>query len=313
MRVFAVKHKSPAARRSSQSGGLFSAAAEVILARGGVVYGCYGRIEDGRAAVSHIRVDSLQELDKIKGSKYVQSCAYLCYGDLIEDLAEGRQVLFGGTSCQVDGLLRAVRSRGVSDERLYTCDIICHGVPSLLSLNKYIEYTEQKHGGKAVQFNLRDKSFGTEPITSVTLDDGEKISNDIYPEMFYSNVALRPSCGACRYTTYEKPADITMGDLVGIQSICPEFVDDINLGFSVAFVRSEKGLALFEETNTERLEIEKYYQPNLDHPSYIPRCRDKFYHLMLSDGFEKAMKKYTKLGGLPTKLKRRVLKRIGRW
>lgn len=313
MRVFAVKHKSPAARRSSQSGGLFSAAAEVILARGGVVYGCFGRIEDGRAAASHIRVDSLQELDKIKGSKYVQSCAYLCYGDLIKDLKEGRQVLFGGTSCQVDGLLRAVHSRGVSDERLYTCDIICHGVPSLLSLEKYIRWVEEKNKVEIAQFNTRDKAFGWEHVTTTTTTDGKHLSDDIYPELFYSNVALRPSCGECRYTTYEKPADITMGDLVGIQSICPEFVDDINLGFSVAFVRSEKGLALFEETNTERLEIEKYYQPNLDHPSYIPRCRDKFYHLMLSDGFEKAMKKYTKLGGLPTKLKRRVLKRIGRW
>lgn len=42
-------------------------------------------------------------------------------------LDQGRQVLFSGTPCQVDGLYRYL---GEHPERLITCDVACSGVGS---------------------------------------------------------------------------------------------------------------------------------------------------------------------------------------
>lgn len=46
------------------------------------------------------------------------------------DLYAGREVLFSGTSCQVDGLKKFLSTECVKN--LICVDIVCHGVPSPL-------------------------------------------------------------------------------------------------------------------------------------------------------------------------------------
>ena len=85
--------------------------------------------------MKHIRVDSLKELWKIQGSKYVQSEIADSYQRVKVDLQSGKDVLFSGTPCQIAGLKNFLRKEY---DNLYTIDLICHGVPSQRMFQVYL-------------------------------------------------------------------------------------------------------------------------------------------------------------------------------
>ena len=63
-------------------------------------------------------------------------------------------VLFTGTPCQIAGLY-AFHSSEKENAKLITIDLICHGVPSPLLWNNYLDYREQKMVGRVTECNLR--------------------------------------------------------------------------------------------------------------------------------------------------------------
>ena len=122
--AFAVWNGDEDVRRRSTAGGAFSALAEYVLEGGGVVFGA--ALDDG-LKVSHIAVKNLHDLPRLRGAKPVQSDVGESYQQARLYLDQGRQVLFSGTPCQVDGLYRYL---GEHPERLITCDVACSGVCS---------------------------------------------------------------------------------------------------------------------------------------------------------------------------------------
>ena len=55
------------------SGGIFTVLAQEVLKRKGIVYGCAMLYENQNLVIKHIGIDKIEELCKLKGSKYVQS------------------------------------------------------------------------------------------------------------------------------------------------------------------------------------------------------------------------------------------------
>lgn len=135
---YAAWAKSDEEYRSSTSGGVASVLSRYILRRGGVVYGC--TILPG-VEVKHVRIDKEEDLQLLKGSKYVQSNIIKALPQLRKDVQEHMLVLFVGTPCQV-AAVRNMFPKGYSDN-LYLVDIICHGVPSLKMLRLH---TKRKAG-----------------------------------------------------------------------------------------------------------------------------------------------------------------------
>ena len=85
--VYAAINQNEKLLGTSASGGVFSALAVSILNRGGVVYGAAMSKDDNTILkVSHIRVDNLEQLSYLQGSKYVQSDMGDIYSDLKNDL-----------------------------------------------------------------------------------------------------------------------------------------------------------------------------------------------------------------------------------
>lgn len=87
--IYAGRLKDEELLSESQSGGAFTAFATLILNRGGVVYGaaftdCFG--------VAHRRIDSIEELEELKGSKYVQSDLSDTLLAIRKDLVAGKEV-----------------------------------------------------------------------------------------------------------------------------------------------------------------------------------------------------------------------------
>ncbi len=124
-RAYAAINQDRQTREVSTSGGVFTALAESILDRGGVIYGA---IYDEAWRVVHHRVDQRDDLALIRGSKYSQSDMSGVVSWVLQDLRAGRWVLFSGTQCQVDGVRRAA-GKSLCD-KLLLVDMICHGVPS---------------------------------------------------------------------------------------------------------------------------------------------------------------------------------------
>lgn len=76
---------------TSTSGGAASVLSQYIVSLGGVVYGCSVL---PNIQISHIRVDKMEDLHLLKGSKYVQSQIEFIIPQLRNDVKQGVPVLF---------------------------------------------------------------------------------------------------------------------------------------------------------------------------------------------------------------------------
>lgn len=102
--VYAAASNDDNLLRKSASGGAFAVLAENVLKKGGVVYGAALPLESGKLEPKHLRIDTVERLPELQGSKYVQSVIGDTYAQAKKDLLDGKSVLFSGTPCQIAGL-----------------------------------------------------------------------------------------------------------------------------------------------------------------------------------------------------------------
>lgn len=288
--VYAVKHQEEAVRASSRSGGVFTALTDLVLESSGIVYGCV-LTEDFRAV--HIRADNVDLRNLMRGSKYIQSELGDTYKNVKLDLDAGRNVIFSGTSCQVAGLRSFL---GREYEKLICVDIVCHGVPSKKVWMKYLEWQEKRTGKKVVAADFRDKAnFGWRAHTeTLTMDDGSKVSSEVFKNLFYGHTVLRPCCYECPYKDVMHPGDVTIADYWGIEKAAPEFDD--NKGVSLVLVNTDKGIKVFDKCKEKlvwkQTRIEDSMQPPLKAPFTRPANRDAFWKDLQTEDFAMIAKHY---------------------
>lgn len=292
--VYAVRLKDEEQLSRSQSGGAFYALAVWMLERGGVVYGV-GFADHFR--VVHKRVETVAELEELRGSKYVQSDLRGVFPRVKEDLRAGRQVLFSGTSCQVSGLQSYVGRR--LSAGLYTVDLVCHGVPSPAVWADYVDYVEHEAGEECQSVKFRDKAFGWVGCTETfRFLSGNTIHRKSYVYMYFRHLMHRSSCHVCPYTNLKRCSDVTVGDFWGWTKISQEFGD--NKGVSLVLVSSERGRELFDEAKSGLYLIPSNptdcLQPQLQYPSGRHHLREAFIRDYEARGFEYVARRYGDLG-----------------
>ena len=298
--AYAAMGKDEEERLSSSSGGAFSQIARAIIKRGGAVFGA--AFTDG-LTVKHVCIENEEDIAPLRSSKYVQSEMGDTFSSVKKLLECGRYVLFCGTPCQVGGLLSFL---GKEYPRLYCADIICHGVPSPLALEKYAEYRKEMIADKCAnkpeisRISFRDKREGWESFSmTVGFTDGTEYSSrydkDIYMKAFLSNKSLRPSCFECRFKTLKRPSDITLADFWGVDSVCPDMND--KKGTSLLLVHTEKGRELLFEISpfmninkTDTNEAVKHNRAAVHSPKR-PASRDRFMRLLSVYPFDVAHKR----------------------
>lgn len=242
--AYACYNKDETIRLRSSSGGIFTLIAEYIIDNGGAVFGA-GFDKD--FAIVHSYVKTREELEKLRGSKYVQSKIGDTYKRTKKLLDQGRKVLFTGTPCQIGGL-KSYLQKDYSN--LFCTDIICHGVPSPKVLQKYICYHENQVGSSTRRISFRRKDEGWKRYSvSLSFENNteylQTLDNDLFMKAFLSNVCLRPSCYSCNFKTLHRQSDITLADFWGIQNVLPEMDDD--KGTSLIFINSVNGQLILEE------------------------------------------------------------------
>ena len=243
-------------RKNSASGGAFSAIATKILEQDGIVYGANISFNNGIAKVEHIRIDNKKELYKILGSKYVQSDCNNIYKEILKDLLNGKKVLFGGTSCQVNALYKYLANQNI--ENLYTIDLICHGVPGVDFFNSYVYELEKKYKSQIIDFKFRKKiNNKIEYSEIITMIHKGKIfykeipaEKSSYYRLFLLGESYRKICYDCEYASINKPADITVGDYFELQEDYPELYKKEKLneidGISCVIIHTKKGKEIFK-------------------------------------------------------------------
>ena len=314
-KIYAVKAKDDEVRFNSSSGGAFTVLSDIVLEDKGIVYGA---VFDENLKVHHIRCDDTQKRNLCRYSKYSQSDMGKIFSEVKKDLLDGRQVLFTGTPCQVDGLNCFLS--GVNTEKLFLVDIICHGVLSPKLFSEFLKLIEKKRKKKVVGYCYRAKDFGWSDLEKVTFDDGsQEVGTEFlqtWKKIFYENCDLRPSCYTCKYSTTPRSSDITIGDFWGIEKFSPDFVD--TKGVSMVLVNTDKGKSFFEKAKghfdikEQTLEEAKVRNPNLYKSSAPFVSPEAFWNDYNKYGFYYVVKKYGRydLKNRTKYLIKRILKKL---
>ena len=306
--AYAAYNKREEIRMASSSGGLFSLLAEYVIQRDGVGFGaCF----DERFHVVHQYTERKEELEKFRGSKYVQSKIGESYQKVKEFLMDGRMVLFTGTPCQIGGLKAYLQKEY---ENLICQDMICHGVPSPKVWDRYLKYRETIAGSAAQKITFRGKKNGWKRFSlsfSFKNDSeyDETLDRDFMMTAFLKNVCLRPSCYNCSFKNIRRESDITLADFWGIQNIFPGMDDD--KGTSLLILNSLKGKALFEkvkngmEYRSVALQEAIKYNPAMTQSVLWNSKRNGFLKNIDKIAFDKLVKRYCS-GSLLSKCRKKA-------
>lgn len=294
MECYAAFNKNEDIRMKSSSGGLFSLFASEVINNSGVVYGV--RMSEDNYSTVYDRATNEQELEVLRGSKYLQAKIQDTYIKVKNDLDNGIYVLFTGTGCQINGLKNFLRK---DYDNLICVDVICHGTPSPKLWKEYLVYQENKRGGdKIADVKFRNKDCGWENYRMKQDDTYIPMSDDIFMQLFLRNFALRPSCYNCA-AKKNKCSDITLGDFWGIDDVSPEMND--HKGTSLVIVRTLKGQNFLDSVKDDLVIKSVTYEDGVKcNPSeYLstdyPQERSTFFDDLDSLGFEALYKKYLQL------------------
>lgn len=294
VKVYAAINQSSDVRMQSSSGGIFTLIAEYILEQNGIVFGAKF---DNDFNVKHEFIQDKEQLKEFRGSKYVQSNIGDTYKKTKEFLEKQKYVLFTGTPCQIEGLYAYLQN---DYKKLYTQDIICHGVPSPKVWSKYLKYRKEVDNAilKKIEFKNKDDGWQNWNLKFSYEKKAYKnsLNNDIYVQAFLKNISLRDSCYNCNFKKKNRISDITLGDFWGIQNVNPKFGD--NQGTSLVIINSDKGRELFEKIINniiyEEVDFEsaiKYNTSMIKSPKK-PKSRKKFFENIDNIPIDKLVKRY---------------------
>lgn len=233
-------------RIHSTSGGAFAILAKYVLKNNGYVCGVAWN-ENWEA--EHIIIDKVEDLQKLRFSKYVQAKTGNCYKKIKDLLENGKNVLFSGTPCQNAGLNKFLNK---DYQNLITVDILCHGAPSPKVWQDYLKENYNKENISEINFRnkYKDWNVGTcwEAIYNTNYgyikEENRKKQIGIYLEAFLKHVLSNDACMECKYKFIPRPADFTMGDCWFLRNN-PNY--DSKNGLSVLLTNNSKAELVFKK------------------------------------------------------------------
>ena len=240
----------------SSSGGAFSFFARKVLEEGGVVFGAYMSNDQN---LKHIPIFDIDGLDKLRGSKYVQSDIEYSFRQIRTFLKEGRKVLFCGTPCQVSGLYKYLNDR--YNDQLITLDLVCHGVPSQLVFKVYLEKLKKcfKTNDDIKEFRFRKlNSWAIIPAVKFSESEWKILDREknVYMDAFFNGWIYRESCFHCAYANMDRVGTFTIADFWGIGKHGLPFKKNVASGVSLV-IDNHNNMYKFITDNKTNVYIEK--------------------------------------------------------
>lgn len=298
MKIIASHNSVESIRHHSSAGGIFSIISKDVIQSGGIVYGV-GYDSDWN--VVHKRVVDDNHISELRGSKYVFSNILNSIKNIQQDLESGYKVLFSGTPCQV----ATMRKHFNDNDNLLLVEVVCHGAPEAKYWNRYLDnicVNLKKTRKDISDINFRDKRFGWKNYCfSIKFKDNSefvtKPGKNPYMRAFLKDYTLKSGCYKCpfKYPLGSK-ADITLGDLWGIEVLAPQINN--NLGTTLVIARTEIGVKAIQNIPViENLSLDKVtiYNKAIITPATEPILRSQFlYDCENEDDIVAVFNKYTK-------------------
>lgn len=239
LECYAAYNRNDSVLKQSSSGCVFTALAEKIISNNGLVAGVI--IDD---KIKHIIVDNFEDLEKLRGSKYLQSYTGGIYNEVVKKLKENKKVLFTGTPCQC-----AAMRNMIEDENLYVVDIVCHGVPSYKVFDKANNdrYNDKFIGIKRVKdkswLNRKNEYYKEKGKVS----HEEEYKKDTFIMGFHNKHYLNDICYNCIFANGIHTSDITIGDFWGVDRSNPKlYLKNKDKGVSIVVINTKKGQKFFD-------------------------------------------------------------------
>ena len=243
-RCYAAKIQDQELIKGCTSGGLVTALVKFYLSNKDIVFGAAFIENEG---VKHIKIETLNDLQKLKGSKYIQSRmdgVYIMIKNVLKNTT--KKVLYIGTPCQADAVKMMFPS-----ERILTVSFICGGVPSE---KMYADYLIEK----GVKYpHVKSILFRDKQTYLVKVNQGkgvfeEKRNESKYLQSYDDGFSIRQSCFNCKYCSRERPGDITVGDYWGIEKTLLKSAKEPNM--SCILINTDKSENLIKNLPTIFLE-----------------------------------------------------------
>ena len=258
--LYSAWAKNSEIRETTTSGGISYEISKWALSKGYYVCGVEFSYEKMRA--QHFICENAEEIEKLKGSKYLQSDCQYAIKQLIKILMDNpkKKAIFFGTPCQVAGL-RNVLIKKKLRERVILIDIFCHGVPTFNLWKNYLNWLENKKNIKKEEIKkliFRDKKYSWHTYyMHITCDNNKEYicsrKKDPFLKLFSMGTLNQKECFTCMYRN-DSFADIRLGDFWG------ERYQESEKGYSMVLTLSEIGEKIIfnlEDIEKENILIEE--------------------------------------------------------
>mgnify|MGYP005926229411 FL=1 len=244
--------------KKSASGGIFTALADFILEKNGVVFGA--AFDNKEKIIKHIGIESKTELEKLRKSKYVQSKWFLTIDDIDRLVKQERYILFTGTPCQVSSIYNTYNNY----DKIICMDLFCHGVLENFALKEYLNTCCKD----VTHIDFRAESdINNYALTLVNKNETitEYCSDNLLYNLFINSAGIKKACFTCEYADKVHLSDITVGDFDN-KEYCEK--NEINCKTpSIIVINSDKGEKIFDsvrcklivEEIMDRDVIDEYY------------------------------------------------------
>lgn len=262
--------------KQSASGGIATALSEEIIKKGGYVVGV--TYSDDFHKAQYIITNKISDLEKLKGSKYIEVDRSSIYKEVKNLLDNDNLVLFIGLPCTIAALNKFLPKEY---SNLITCELVCHGPTSQKVHLEYVNYLEKKYNSTLSNFTVRYKKYGWTPsYLRAEFKNGKvfekEFSNTEYGYAF--KIYGKPSCYNCQFKGNNRTGDMMIGDFWGATNRDAFWNKD---GVSSIFVHTEKANNLLRSLDNIKLFETTFEQAVKSNPMVVKSKvltanRDKF-------------------------------------
>lgn len=316
--VYLFRHNDENVIEKSSSGGAFTAIVQDFYDDNCVIFGA--EYSDGFKVI-HSYVQDINDLDKFRKSKYVQSDVKNTYVEAKNFLISGKKVIYTGTPCQIAGLKNYL---GRDYSNLLCIDLICHGAPSYKVFRKYLEFLHKKYNSKVKEITFRKRTteqekWNSRNISILFCNNKCIIQNSLeneYLNAYHRALNYRKSCSNCKFASVERNSDITIADCWGIENLYKDI--DVHKGYSMVIINTQKGNELFDKIKKHQevkpLSIDFAISSNaqFSQPAKFHKNRKMFFENLDKLQFDKLVNKCLRKELIKAKIKKAVPKSFKR-
>ena len=279
IRAFIAWSRDRSIAKTSASGGMAATIYNYCIDNN---IGAVGVYFDDSYDLNYNLIESKEDIQKAIGSKYVYSDMNDIYKRIEKNLKNEEALVFIGLPCHVSGLKNYCDEKNISIDKLYTVDIVCHGVPMPYIFKQHLQkvcgnnYLQRKI---KIYFRKKDNPFGL----TITENGKEIYKKERFEDeymMAYQNGYYMESCYQCRYATDRRCSDMTIMDCSAGPDV--KIKERRLYDASEVLINSSKGMDLFNKMKNYNMYVQNASVENVikqDPMLRHPTPRPKYYNL----------------------------------